>query len=865
MFDKFTDRARKIIALAQKEAERFHHDYIGTEHLLLGLVKEGSGVAVTALNNLNVDVDKVRREVEKLVVVNDKEAPTAPLPFTPQAKRVLELASEEARQLGHPYIGTEHILLGLLSENDSVAAQVLINLELKLEDVRNEILDLLGASDVSAMPGEKASSTEKPGDKPRSGAASAKKGEESATPALDAFGRDLTAAAEAGELDPVIGRSREIERLWQILCRRTKNNPVLLGEPGVGKTAIVEGLAQSIVKHEVPDLLANRRIISLDLASMVAGTKYRGQFEERIKAVMKEVKTAKNIILFIDELHTLVGAGGAEGAIDASNVLKPALSRGEIQCIGATTLDEYRKYIEKDGALERRFQSIIVDPPSIEDAVKILAGLRDKYEAHHRVKITDAAIDAAVKLSDRYITGRYLPDKAIDVIDEAGARLRLKATSRAPAYKEIETEIKELEKQKSEAVLNQDYEKAAEFRDRAEKKKKELADLKKKHSESAKELSGTVDEALVGTIISTMTGIPLQRLDQGETQRLLHLEDHLHKRVISQHDGIKAISRAIRRSRSGLKDPRRPVGCFMLVGPTGVGKTLLCKALAEFMFGEQDALIQIDMSEYGEKHNASRLVGAPPGYVGYEEGGQLTEKVRRRPYSVILFDEIEKAHGDIYNMLLQIMEEGKLTDSYGRAIDFRNTIIVMTSNVGASVASDAGQLGFDTSGSSDDYAYKATKLAYQKSLDEYFRPEFLNRLDDTIVFRPLEREDLRQVVQLEFNYIGKRVAEQGLKLELTTAAIDFLLKEGYNPRFGARPIRRTIEQHIEDPLSEALLRGEFSAGTQLSVDVEYDGPADKGPDKGKGHLVFRRIAAKDDVALPPTDPAKTEDPDKAPK
>jgi len=840
MFDKFTDRARKIIALAQKEAERFHHDYIGTEHLLLGLVKEGSGVAVTALNNLSVDVEKVRREVEKLVVVADKEAPSGPLPFTPQAKRVLELASEEARALGHPYIGTEHILLGLLSEQDSVAAQVLINLDLKLEDVRNEILDLLGASDVSNMP---QSTTKEPGEKPAEKPTSSgkgKKGEESATPALDAFGRDLTAAAEAGELDPVIGRSKEIERLWQILCRRTKNNPVLLGEPGVGKTAIVEGLAQSIVKHEVPDLLANKRIISLDLASMVAGTKYRGQFEERIKAVMKEVKTSKNIILFIDELHTLVGAGGAEGAIDASNVLKPALSRGEMQCIGATTLDEFRKYIEKDGALERRFQSIIVDPPSIDDAVKILAGLRDKYESHHRIKITDGALTAAVKLSDRYITGRFLPDKAIDVIDEAGAKLRLKATSRAPAYKEIEAEIKELEKQKSEAVLNQDYEKAAEFRDRAEKKKKELADLKRKHQEQSKELCGTVDEHIVGEIVASMTGIPLKRLDQGEATRLLELESHLHKKVISQDEAIKAVARAIRRSRSGLKDPRRPVGAFMLVGPTGVGKTLLCKALAEFMFGGEEALIQIDMSEYGEKHNASRLVGAPPGYVGYEEGGQLTEKVRRRPYSVVLFDELEKAHGDVFNMLLQIMEEGKLTDSFGRVVDFRNTVIVMTSNVGASQANEAGTLGFETAESTtQDYATKATKAAYQRALEEYFRPEFLNRLDDTIVFRPLEREDLRQVVSLEFNKIAKRVHEQGLQIQLTVPAIDFLLKEGYNPRFGARPIRRTIEQHIEDPLSEAMLRGEFTPGTNLSVGVE------EGKD-GKPSLVFRRVEKSDE-------------------
>jgi len=844
MFDKFTDRARKIIALAQKEAERFRHDYIGTEHLLLGLVKEGSGVAVTALNNLSVDVEKVRREVEKLVVTSDKSAPNGPLPFTPQAKRVLELAAEEARALGHPYIGTEHILLGLLSEQDSVAAQVLINLDLKLDDVRNEILDLLGASDVSKIPGQSASgqAAEK-GQAPEKPAKSGKKNEESATPALDAFGRDLTQAAEAGELDPVIGRAKEIERLWQILCRRTKNNPVLLGEPGVGKTAIVEGLAQSIVKHEVPDLLANKRIISLDLASMVAGTKYRGQFEERIKAVMKEVKAAKNIILFVDELHTLVGAGGAEGAIDASNVLKPALSRGEMQCIGATTLDEYRKYIEKDGALERRFQSIIVNPPSTEDAIKILVGLRDKYEAHHRVKITDAAVAAAVKLSDRYITGRFLPDKAIDVIDEAGSKLRLKATSKAPAYKEIEAEIKELDKQKSEAVLNQDYEKAAEFRDRAEKKKKELADLKRKHLEQSKELCGTVDEHLVGEIVASMTGIPLQRLDQGEAQRLLELESHLHKKVISQDEAIKAIARAIRRSRSGLKDPRRPVGAFMLVGPTGVGKTLLCKALAEFMFGGEEALIQIDMSEYGEKHNASRLVGAPPGYVGYEEGGQLTEKVRRRPYAVVLFDEIEKAHGDVFNMLLQIMEEGHLTDSFGRVVDFRNTVIVMTSNIGAAAANEAGSLGFDTGAMADNYAYKATKKAYQTALEDNFRPEFLNRLDDIIVFRPLEREDLRQVVQLEFAKIAKRVQEQGINLQLQTAAIDFLLKEGYNPRFGARPIRRTIELHVEDHLSEAILRGEFTAGTALAIDVEKT-------DGGKEHLVFRRIEKEEPKLLP---------------
>ena len=845
MFDKFTDRARKIIALAQKEAERFKHDYIGTEHILLGLVKEGSGVAVTALNNLSVDVEKVRAEVEKLVVSHEKDGPSTPLPFTPQAKKVLELASEEARQLGHPYIGTEHILLGLLRENESVAAQVLVNLGLKLEDVRAEILDLLGATDPAGLSTTSSSHQEKSSEKKRSGGK--KSSEDSTTPALDAFGRDLTAAAEEGELDPVIGRANEIERLWQILCRRTKNNPVLLGEPGVGKTAIVEGLAQSIINKEIPDLLADKRIISLDLASMVAGTKYRGQFEERIKAVMKEVKQARNIILFIDELHTLVGAGGAEGAIDASNVLKPALSRGEIQCIGATTLDEYRKYIEKDGALERRFQSIVVDPPSKEDAVRILLGLRDRYEAHHRTKYTDLAIAAAVELSDRYISGRFLPDKAIDVIDEAGAKLRLKATAKAPAYKELETEIKDLERQKSEAVLNQDYEQAAEYRDQAERKKKELSELRNKHEEKTKEICGIVDEDLIREVVAKMTGIAVQRIDQGEAKRLLELEGHLHDTVISQDEAISALARAIRRSRAGLKNPKRPVGCFAFVGPTGVGKTLLCKALAEFLFGSEDALIQVDMSEFMEKHNASLLVGAPPGYVGYEEGGQLTEKVRRRPYSVILLDEIEKAHADIFNMLLQIMEEGHLTDNFGRKIDFRNTVIILTSNVGATTASDAGSLGFDTGEqSAEDYAYNASKAAYKSAMEDYFKPEFLNRLDEIVVFRPLERADLREVVKMEFKNLASRVTEQEIHLELSDNAVDHLLEKGYDPKFGARPIRRTIEQTIEDPLSEALLRGEFESGSVLEVGLDDE------------QIVFRKTGERPLSKEKPSDTVEVE-------
>src|SRR5579883_2507748 len=681
MYERFTDRARKVMQLANQEAQRFNHEYIGTEHILLGLVKEGSGVAANVLKNLDIDLLKIRLEVERIVQhgPGGDQVVMGRLPHTPRAKKVIEYSIEEARNLNHNYVGTEHLLLGLLREQEGVAAQVLMNLGLKLEDVREEVLNLLGHN----MPNEN-----EPG-----GGAGERQGSKgkSKTPALDSFGRDLTELARQGKLDPVIGRQNEIERVIQVLSRRTKNNPVLLGEAGVGKTAIVEGLAQLVVDSNVPELLRDRRIVVLDLAMMVAGTKYRGQFEERIKAVMNEVRRAKNTILFIDELHTLVGAGGAEGAIDASNVLKPALARGEVQCIGATTLDEYRKYIEKDGALERRFQTIVVEPPSKHEALEILRGLRDRYEAHHRVQITDEALEASVELSDRYITGRCLPDKAIDVVDEAGARVRLKAMTRPPDLKEIDEQIERLNQDKEEAVANQDFERAAALRDQADKLKKKKETITREWRERSKEIDGTVDEEVIAEVVSKMTGIPLTRLESEESGRLLRMEEEIQKRVISQTEAIKRISEAVRRSRAGLKDPKRPIGSFIFAGPTGVGKTLLAKALAEFMFGDSHALIQIDMSEYMEKHNVSRLIGAPPGYVGYEEGGQLTEKIRRKPYSVVLLDEIEKAHPDVWNMLLQIMEEGRLTDNVGRVVDFKNTILIMTTNVGAEtiVASDA--------------------------------------------------------------------------------------------------------------------------------------------------------------------------------
>src|SRR5213080_730094 len=761
MYERFTDRARKVMQLANQEAQRFNHEYIGTEHILLGLVKEGSGVAANVLKNLDVDLRKIRLEVEKIVQSGPDMVTMGKLPQTPRAKKVIEYSIEEARNLNHNYVGTEHLLLGLLREQEGVAAQVLMNLGLKLEDVREEVLNLLGHNMDS---GESSS-----GGGGGGGERATSKGK-SKTPALDSFGRDLTDLARQAKLDPVIGRQNEIERVIHVLSRRTKNNPVLLGEAGVGKTAIVEGLAQMIVEGNVPELLRDRRIVVLDLAMMVAGTKYRGQFEERIKAVMNEVRRAKNTILFIDELHTLVGAGGAEGAIDASNVLKPALARGEVQCIGATTLDEYRKYIEKDGALERRFQTIIVEPPSRHEALEILRGLRDRYEAHHRVQITDEALEASVELSDRYITGRCLPDKAIDVVDEAGARVRLKAMTRPPDLKELDDQIERLNQDKEEAVANQDFERAAALRDQADKLKKKKETINREWRERSKEVDGTVDEEVIAEVVSKMTGIPLTRLEAEETGRLLKMEDEIQKRVISQSEAIRRISEAVRRSRSGLKDPKRPIGCFIFAGPTGVGKTLLAKALAEFMFGDSDALIQIDMSEYMEKHNVSRLIGAPPGYVGYEEGGQLTERIRRRPYSVVLLDEVEKAHPDVFNMLLQIMEEGRLTDSFGRHVDFRNAVMIMTSNIASDLIKGGGpEFGLRPKGkgAAEERNYQQIKETVMKEIERHFRPEFIGRLDDVIVFRPLSRFNLESIVEFELRKVTKRLTDHGLRIEIT--------------------------------------------------------------------------------------------------
>ncbi len=834
MYERFTDRARKVMQLANQEAQRFNHEYIGTEHILLGLVKEGSGVAANVLKNLDVDLRKIRLEVEKLVQSGPEMVTMGKLPQTPRAKKVIEYSMEEARNLNHNYVGTEHILLGLLRENEGVAAQVLMNLGLKLEEVREEVLNLLG----HGLEGEV---TERGGREAVESGGGSSKGSKSKTPALDSFGRDLTELARQKKLDPVIGREREIERAIQVLCRRTKNNPVLLGEAGVGKTAIVEGFAQRVIAGEVPELLSEKRIVVLDLAMMVAGTKYRGQFEERIKAVMNEVRRAKNTILFIDELHTLVGAGGAEGAIDAANVLKPALARGEIQCIGATTLDEYRKYIEKDSALARRFQEIVVDPTGKDETIEILKGLRERYEEHHRVQITDDAVVSAVEMSERYITGRCLPDKAIDVIDEAGARVRLRSMTRPPDLKEIDDDVERLNKEKEEAVANQDFEKAASLRDQADKLKKKKEQITREWREKSRETDGVVDEEVIAEVVSKMTGIPLTRLSTEDSLRLMKMEEELHQRVISQQEAIKAISKAVRRSRSGLKDPKRPTGCFVFAGPTGVGKTLLAKALAQYMFGDDDALIQIDMSEYMEKHNVSRLIGAPPGYVGYEEGGQLTEKIRRRPYAVVLLDEIEKAHPDCFNMLLQVMEEGRLTDSFGRNVDFRNVILIMTTNAGADAIKNESAFGFQKP--DDNASYDSMKARVNDQIEKVFRPEFLNRLDDVIIFRHLTNDDLKSVVDLELAKVRERLLERGLALNLSDDAKQFLIKKGSNLDYGARPLRRAIENYVEDVLSEELLRGSFQGNDTIQVEAVRD-------DEDK----VRRLRFVGETCNPPEEP-----------
>jgi ATP-dependent Clp protease ATP-binding subunit ClpC len=807
----FTPRAQQVLALARKEADRFNHNFVGTEHLLLGLIKLGQGVAVNVLQKMGLDLETVRLEVEKQVGTGPDQKQVGNIPYTPRVKKVLSLAAKEAKTLNHTYVGTEHILLGLLREGDGVAARVLKNLDVDIEQTRDEILKELDPN-FTAEEEEESAAPAGPG----------KKGErkDAKTPALKAFGRDLTEIAAKGDMDPVIGRADEIERVIQILCRRTKNNPVLLGEAGVGKTAIVEGLAQEITKGNVPEILREKKLITLDLALMVAGTKYRGQFEERIKAVMDEIRRAKNVILFIDELHTIVGAGSAEGTMDASNIIKPALSRGEMQCIGATTLNEYRKYIEKDAALERRFQSVKVEAPSVEDAIAILKGLRSKYEDHHKAEITDDAVESAVKLSDRYIMGRFLPDKAIDVMDEAGARSRISAMTRPPEVKGLEAEIEEIKIAKERAIKDQDFEGAAARRDQEKQAKEKLESVLTEWREKSEEKRVVVDEDCIMQVVAKWTGIPLKRMEQDEAKRLLEMEKVLEKIIVGQSEAVNALCKALRRSRADLKDPNRPIGTFALLGPTGVGKTLLAKTVAEQMFGSEKSLIQIDMSEYMEKFTTSRLTGSPPGYVGYEEGGQLTEKVRQNPYSVVLFDEIEKAHPDVMNMLLQILEEGKLTDSLGRTVDFRNTIILLTSNVGAHAANRSSIIGFTAS--SDGVTYDKMKGEILDEAKKAFRPEFLNRLDDVIVFRSLNKPDLVTILHLEIEKVMIRLKARNIRLELDEKAQDFLVEKGFDPQYGARPMRRSVERHLEDPLAEEILRGNLHANDPVHVSVEED-------------------------------------------
>ncbi|EAF2959436.1 ATP-dependent Clp protease ATP-binding subunit [Listeria monocytogenes] len=819
MFGRFTQRAQKVLALSQEEAMRLNHSNLGTEHILLGLVREGEGIAAKALYELGISSEKVQQEVEGLIGHGEKAVTT--IQYTPRAKKVIELSMDEARKLGHTYVGTEHILLGLIREGEGVAARVLSNLGISLNKARQQVLQLLGGGDATGA---------------------GRQTNTQATPTLDSLARDLTVIAREDNLDPVIGRSKEIQRVIEVLSRRTKNNPVLIGEPGVGKTAIAEGLAQQIVRNEVPETLCGKRVMTLDMGTVVAGTKYRGEFEDRLKKVMDEIRQAGNVILFIDELHTLIGAGGAEGAIDASNILKPPLARGELQCIGATTLDEYRKYIEKDAALERRFQPIKVDEPTVEESIQILHGLRDRYEAHHRVAITDEALEAAVRLSDRYISDRFLPDKAIDVIDESGSKVRLKSFTTPKNVKEMENNLSDLKKEKDAAVQGQEFEKAASLRDKEQKLKKSLEETKANWQEKQGLDHSEVTEDIVAEVVASWTGIPVAKLAETETNKLLNMEKLLHERVIGQDAAVKAVSLAVRRARAGLKDPKRPIGSFIFLGPTGVGKTELARALAESMFGDEDSMIRIDMSEYMEKFSTARLVGAPPGYVGYEEGGQLTEKVRQKPYSVVLLDEIEKAHPDVFNMLLQVLDDGRLTDSKGRVVDFRNTVIIMTSNIGAQEMKQDKSMGFNVTDPLKDH--KAMEHRVLQDLKQAFRPEFINRIDETIVFHSLQEKELKQIVTLLTAQLTKRLAERDIHVKLTEGAKSKIAKDGYDPEYGARPLKRAIQKEVEDMLSEELLRGNIKVGDYVEIGVK-DGKLEvRKKDAPKKKTTSKKVKAK---------------------